>query len=751
MEAGTELKPATKVSPRPAAGRERALGLAGRANLPLIAIVLGGFALTAWFTVKVNGWALMTDELQHVKLAQSIADTLNPLPRIRGEHIGAYGQLYPLLTAPAYGLFSMPVAFKVVHVLNALIMASTAIPAYLLTRSVTGSRPLAWVVAALAVAIPWMGMANLMMTEVAAYPAFVWAVFAIYNAMVSARPRNDLLALVAIVVAALGRTQFLLLGLAFPLAVAGHELGFALARRESLAATARGLVRRHAVLAAATAAGLVGYVALKLSGKLGVVLGAYAGTINGDLVPARSGNVSGQLWGVLAVAVGILPVVMAVGWALSAAVRPSDRRGHAFAVLLLVVGALLTWQVSSFLVRFAPTVEDRYFFYIAPLVFTGMAACLRDPRVRWVGMLAAAGAFAWTTTLIDLTPAAPRAFWGSPPVTFNAVLSGRSYQLGNLVGIDNLRPERVVLVLGLVAAAAVALALWRLPRRPVAIAVSALVVVFCVGETAYVNNKISKPMATGTVDGHDWVDQQLPGGAHAATIASATNATADDKPLMRGLWDQYTTWWNAEFWNKSVNRAFQYDGDPAAADAPFSLPALEVDQRTGAVTSHVDTSYFVVSRSDVRQRLAARSLYVDGSSGLELLHAPAPLRLDWLTRGLPYDGFIPTGQPVTLRLFARPGGAQRLRRVSILINPVPGMKHAASYELTAAGGAGSRARGSVPVDGARTAAVTVCPRAPYTDLTLRLTGNVDAQGRPLSLHVARIVAAGPGAPCRPGA
>jgi len=45
-------------------------------------------------------------------------------------------------------LFDMPTAFKVAHVLNGLLLASTAIPAYLLARSAALPRAAAYGVAA---------------------------------------------------------------------------------------------------------------------------------------------------------------------------------------------------------------------------------------------------------------------------------------------------------------------------------------------------------------------------------------------------------------------------------------------------------------------------------------------------------------------------------------------------------------------------------------------------------------------------
>ena len=72
-------------------------------------------AFIASYTSRVTGWYVMTDELQHVKLSLSIWEELSLAPRVRGAEIQAYSQLYPLLTAPFFGLLDMPAGFDAVH------------------------------------------------------------------------------------------------------------------------------------------------------------------------------------------------------------------------------------------------------------------------------------------------------------------------------------------------------------------------------------------------------------------------------------------------------------------------------------------------------------------------------------------------------------------------------------------------------------------------------------------------------------
>src|SRR5947208_1159339 len=72
-------------------------------------------------------------------------------------------------------------------------------------------RRLPYLVASLSVCIPWIPLSSMLMTEVVAYPAFVWAMLAVYRAAVSPRPQNDIVMVVALGMATLARTQFLVL------------------------------------------------------------------------------------------------------------------------------------------------------------------------------------------------------------------------------------------------------------------------------------------------------------------------------------------------------------------------------------------------------------------------------------------------------------------------------------------------------------------------------------------------------------
>ena len=187
-------------TPRP---RDRSALVAGAA---LVALVLVATLEIAHFTTQAPTWYLMSDELLWEKLGLSIYETGSPLPHVRGLGVEAYSGLYPLLTSIAYARGDMQDAFRAVHQVNALLMASAAIPAYLLARGVLASRVAALIAAALTIAVPWTSLSVMVMSESAAYPAFIWAMFAMHRAMVRSSLGADALALAGLAVATYSRT-----------------------------------------------------------------------------------------------------------------------------------------------------------------------------------------------------------------------------------------------------------------------------------------------------------------------------------------------------------------------------------------------------------------------------------------------------------------------------------------------------------------------------------------------------------------
>jgi predicted membrane-bound spermidine synthase len=127
--------------------------------------ILAAATFAEYYSARVIAWAVMTDELQTTKLATSIAETGSLVPRIHGSYYGALSQLYPLLTAPFYGLMRPPPAATAAHALNPFLLASAAWPAYLFARSVTASRAAGCAVAMLTAFTPWLVLSTTLLRK----------------------------------------------------------------------------------------------------------------------------------------------------------------------------------------------------------------------------------------------------------------------------------------------------------------------------------------------------------------------------------------------------------------------------------------------------------------------------------------------------------------------------------------------------------------------------------------------------------
>jgi hypothetical protein len=731
--------------------RARLVAAARRVNWGLLAITLAGSLFVAYYTVKIRQWTVMSDELQYAKLAQSIGDTLSPIPNIRGAYTGSLAQLYPLLMAPFIHFFSMPTAFRALHGLNAVLMASTAIPAYLLTREVVPSKLAAYLVAALTISIPWMVMSTMLLTEVAAYPAFVWAILALQRALARPTPQRDLLALGGLFLAFLARTQFLILVPIFAAAIVLHEAGWELTQtRRPLRALRDGAVRAvrgHRVLAWTGGLGLAVAALLALAGKLDQGLGRYATTVHGGhLLPHGILSATAKHIDFVAVGIGVVPFVLAAAWAFSVLVRPSKKNGHAFAVLSILTVAAVAFEATSFNLRFAAggPIQDRYLFYIVPLLFVGMVACLLDERRRSIAVLVVGGLFAWLASITTYGPTS-LLFFASPDTVWHNVLQGRAWQLGNLVGAHLTATDLIVggtIVLSIV----LAFALRRLPRNATLGVVGAVLLVYCLVETAYVFDKVVPSVNNGapaTLVGRDWIDEAVPAGTKVGAVVAPINANWDGAPRVWGPGGTEAVWQDAEFWNKSIDRVYLYGG--YGAYAPFKNLPFSLDYHTGRVAIPEARPVTVMSASDVRFGLALRWSKVY-ATGMMLLRPAHPYHAIWATRGLSADGWTLGGVPAHIRLYPSSGGHSVRRRLAIIFQSEGEVKKARQVRATLGGVRYTRTLGRGKQD---IATLSVCVPA-----NRPLDGTMSAStptrhGPRVGFRITRIRVSGSGARCAP--
>ena len=714
--------------------------LAAHPALVVGCIVAGSALALGIYTTRVTEWLVMTDEMQYVKLGLGITHG-DLLPTLRGERYYAYNQLYPALIAPLLAVLDMPSAFRAIHVLNGLLFASAAIPAFLLGRGLGLGRVPSYLLAALTVAVPWTALSIMVMTENAAYPAFVWALLAMQRAIAEPSPRRDLLAFAAIALAALARTQFLLLAGIFPAAVVAHQIAYRLAARRrgdgpEAPPPLRAALRGHAVLIAGGAAGALLLAVLLAAGKLSVLVGSYAATIDeGSLLPPGSLHAAQVHLALITVGLGVVPVALGTAWALTTLVRPLSRSQHALATLAIVLVPILALQVASFNLRFASgATQTRYLFYVAPLFLAGAVAVLCNGRRYWLPAVAASVAVFMLVGLgsyLDVTGP----FFSAPETAFYKFLDGRSYLLGQNVG-RAWRGSDVVPVAGLLACL-LTCGLLRVARAPVALALVGLGLLAGLGyETRYVliqmvHTPNGARVVSGTsTDGRDWVDRATPGEPQVASLPLPLNAFGG-RPEDRGYFQQQL-WWDVEFWNKTVDRTYTY-AENERFTVFHTLP-LRVDAATGRVAAADQRPYLVTSGSFLGFGLAGDELARDPTGSAVLLRARRPYRAAWTAGGLAGEGWTGAG-PARLRLY--PDGGRPTR-------------HAVRIELAAPAEATAPVRYRLSVPGAgvqsgrlgpgerRWAALTACVRAPV-EAVLRVPARTELpDGRRVGLQVRQV-------------
>jgi len=664
-----------------------------------------GAGLAIWYSGRIQDWSVMTDELLYAKLATAISTSGSPFPEVHGSSIAVYNQLYPLLIAPFYGALAPPEAFRAAHVLNAFVMTSAVFPVYLLGRQVL---PRAWAFAAagLSIVLPWMALTGFLMTEAAAYPAFVWAVLGLQLTIAAPSPRRDLLAVGALGFAILARTQFAVLVLVLPLAILGHELGTRRDLREGI----RQAVRAHRILAVIYAVGIALVAVLAAVGSFGRLLGVYAVTVEGSLLPSGVWAAAARHLDAVAIGCGMVPLILGGGWMVSTVVRSRSRSEHALATLSLVTVTLLTFEAASFSVRFGDSVvRDRYLFYVVPLLVVGAAAALQSAQ-RWrvaVGAGAVAILFAVTAAQLPFT-VYPGVWVDSPASVLNEVLIEQSGALGT---------GTFVALLGLFTGVVLVLGLLLSPRIPFAILSLVAVLAFSVLTLRSEVDRVvqgmglsGRPLARSPGLVLDWVDTVVPEGEQAALLAFPVS-TAWDTTAIR--------WWDVEFWNRSVTHAY-VAMDENFRYTPFPHRALEINWATGEAHGTDDApAYVVAAPGDSRFLLAGREQAAN--LGFAVRRVKRPYRALWMSRGLQTDGWTTPGRPAAIRAYARARARSELVRLRITLR-APDVTPA-EYQLSAAG----RTRaGALAAAEQRTETVRLC-LSPGSLANIGLTSTSSAQ------------------------
>ncbi|MFL5926648.1 MAG: hypothetical protein ACJ77E_06915 [Gaiellaceae bacterium] len=591
---------------------------------PPLAIWLVCAAILGTITGRVADWFVMTDELLYERLALAVDHLHSPIPHVHGVVVGSINQLYPLLLAAVFASRSVDQGLHFAHVLNALVMVSAAFPAYLLALRITRSVWASVLAALLTVSVPWVVLSSFLLTEVVAYPAFLWALLAFHVTLTGPSPRNDLLACVALVVAILARTQLVVLALALPIAI------FLVGR-----------ARAHRTLWAVYGLGAVIAVGVVVTGHN--VLGTYGSTTSGNPLPAHVFSAFFSHLASVALGLGLLPFLVGGAWLV---------RRDPFAVLGSASVLLLTLEVSSYDVRFGGgIVRDRYIFYIAPVFAIAFAAALAPWRRPGWQLAVPLGVLVLGVALAPL-PVFEKLNVDTPV----SVIDG--YLRRELGGLDGARVFLVVVsVLAVVLIVEVGVLLGH--RAPVVLAACALVLV--PAETGYAFARLFRIDGTAgrplTVDpSHDlaWVDR---------TVGRTSGVTFFPFPTIAG--DYFTDaayWWDLEFWNASARWSAGIPGTFEWTPSTFPKQALRLDRVGRANFSN--PGYVLQAVGDTRFHIAGTVL--TNNRRAFLVRPEEPWRADWSTTGLYDDGWTRPGATAIVHVYPYPGQKARvLRQVQV--------------------------------------------------------------------------------------
>jgi hypothetical protein len=615
-------------------------------------------------TGRVTDWYVMTDELRYERLAVSIARSGSPIPRIHGALVRNLDQLYPTLLAPLFRTGTVLTDIHRAHILGAWLMCSACIPAFLLARRVTKRLWLAYLVGVLAICLPWMIYASFLLTEVVAYPAFLWALLAFQAALSNPCRRNDLLALGAILVVFLARTELAGVIVVFPLAVVAFEL--AAPRSGSWRArarlAARACVRDHSVAAAAYLVLVIGVLVFVLGGGTLGSVSEYAPQTNlsllsSGLVKAFFGHISQVAFGM-----AILPFVVGTAWAYANALRPQpDRERHAFACLVAVLVPVLVFEIAKWdTSAIGPVTFDRYLFYLVPAVLLASVCALVDGR-RMGWALAATGgivcvgfaaqfqpSYTWSNLVGPVDADSPISMLYRPLV--DSARSIRAAQ-ATLIGATILLTAGFVL-----AAALLRKTRWLTPIFVVIIAAVLPLETYAVFHRLLTHNGTASRSLTGTGNGTaqlGWLDAELGAGADATIIPYRISSD---------FFVSLRYWRDIEFWNRSVQRNAEYpsSGQYAYTGVWFPKTTLRINRATGAI--HTPLSPNVVQAvTDSRFRVAGTVKMQ--TPEVFLIRTARPWRASWLTTGLYDDGWMKPSTPARIRIYAVPGQRRPLTHI----------------------------------------------------------------------------------------
>lgn len=487
-------------------------------------------------------------------------------------------------------------------------MSSVAFVVFAWGRRVTGD---AWalVAAVLAVLVPGLSYAGLLMTETMFYPVVALALWALWNVLVRPSLARQGVFVVAVGFAVLTRVQAIALLPAAALAVGS----FCTFRRDIT------VLRRSApLLGFVAAACMLAFGISIVTGGWADVVGSYAAAMGGYELGGALKDVFWHTGGLFVIVAGV-PLV-ALGALVVECVRGRESDTAAALVATALAWTVVTVaEVGTFASKWVGHIAERDLLTVAPPLFLVLVLWLARgmPRPQPFTSIAVF-AIAIPAVLLPVSrfanqQAALDAFTFIPLWRLQEATSADALQVG------------YVLAVGLIVVASVLL-----PRG------AGLALVGVVAATLLTASVVSaREIERLARDDRTWVFSTAPPRWIDDVADGPVTYVHADTKLPAAVWKTL-------YWNERVDRVLRFEGTPPAAPLPERLVAPRFDGLVvDAAGEQLEGGYVVAPRSIVLagEELASYGPATD-MSGLTLWQADSPLRVRWLTRGVQPNGDI---------------------------------------------------------------------------------------------------------------
>jgi 4-amino-4-deoxy-L-arabinose transferase-like glycosyltransferase len=629
-------RPLTRAAAWPERLRISVRNPARTAVVTFTALLVISIGARIWLARQIVSPWIMGDELLYSEMAKSFATSGHFL--IRDAPSGIGNVVYPGLISPAWLFHPMATTYGLAKGINVVVMTATAVPVYLWGRRLAS--PLyALVAAALVLLMPSFVYTGTLMTENAFLPAFLLAAFTFALALERPTLLRQLTAFGAILLAIAIRYQGLVLLLVLPTAIV-LKVVFELcaAPRPRPVRFLWSELRRYWISAALLVGAVCFYVVLQVARghELASGLGSYQAIVGKGYSFDASRHWVLLHFAELSLSVAVFPVSAFLVLLGLAFVR-GGTRSEAERAFLAVTTAAVPWivlEVAVFASRFSLRVEERYMFFLAPLLFLALAVWL-DRGLPRPPLLAVAAAVIPAALLFALPLAS----------LLNVSILSDTFGLIPLLRLSNLVPGGIPEVRHFLLAggigAAIVFMLW--PRNalpqvvfPASVAAFLVLSTYPIVGTLHDYSRALRDSA-GIGGSASWIDNRIGSGSKASFLLGTTLET----------WPETLGLWQNEFWNRSLGPVYNLS-TPEPTGGPES--PVRVEPRTGLIVSTA-TGKPVVARYVASslafgldgQLIAARppfALYrTDGS--LRVAQATAGIYGDgWMSADASYTRFV---------------------------------------------------------------------------------------------------------------